>query len=141
MHGITVIIYTDKLDAVRDFYRTHFLPFPNATETADSFSLSPNSEGKATWVDALAHGKPLTTGVSLRIHTPYTEIQRAQYIAAGLTCSELQEADWGSTHGNTRFFTLTDPSATTLIFFEDHYGEKGQLMTTGDGRGTKEVQQ
>jgi hypothetical protein len=140
MHGITVIIYTDKLDAVRDFYRTHFLPFPNAIESADSFTLRPNSEGQITWLDAGTHGQAPTAGASVRIHMPYTEIQRAHYVAAGVACSDLQEADWGAVHGNARYFTITDPAGVQLVFFEDHYGEKGQLMTTGDGRGTKEVQ-
>ncbi len=141
MHGLTVVIYTDKLEAVRDFYRTHFLQFPNGIDTTDGFNLRPNVDGQVCWLDALTNGQPVTTGVSIRIKIPFTEIQRAQYLSRGINCTELQEEDWGNVHGNTRFFTLTDPAGVKLVFFEDHYGEKGQLMTTGDGRGTKEVQQ
>jgi hypothetical protein len=141
MHGITVVIYTDKLEAVRGFYRTHFLPFPNAIETTDGFTLAPNTEGQILWLDAQAHSQPITTGVSVRIRIPYTEIERAHYLSRGVECSALQEADWGNKHGNTRFFSITDPSGMKFVLFEDHYGEKGQLMTTGDGRGTKEVHQ
>lgn len=139
MHRTTTLIYTDNLSAVRDFYQSHFLQFPNALEMHDSFTLSPNSEGMICWLDAAVYHQPKTSGVTLRIHVPYTEIERAQFIERGLTCSTLHEESWGEFHGNTRWFSMTDPSGVVVVIYEDHYGEGKQLMTTGDGRNTKEA--
>lgn len=139
MHSVTTVIVTDKLDQVRDFYQTHFVQLPNGSYTASTFSLRPNSEAFVMW-QAAQGGEALTQGVTVRIHTPFPEIERATHLGKGLACSDLQEEDWGEFHGNTRWFSIMDPSGTRIVFYQDHIGEIHQLMTTGDGRETREVQ-
>jgi catechol-2,3-dioxygenase len=138
MQACTTVIVTDQLEKVRDFYQTHFLQYPHASETPDSFSLRPNADAHLLWL-AGSEEMTLSFGVTVRIHVPYPEMERAQLEAGGVDCSEMQSADWGIKHGVAQFFTFVDPSGTKITLYQDRVGTQSQLMTTGDGRGTKEV--
>jgi hypothetical protein len=139
MHAVTTVIYTDQLDAIRAFYTTHFAKMPQGSDAPDRFSIRPNSEAHVLWIDAKTAGMPLTQGLTVRFHHPFTEVERAILVGAGVACDDLHEEQWGARHGNVRCFGFTDPSNTYVVQYEDHYGEAQQLMTTGDGRGTREA--
>lgn len=139
MHAVTTVIYTDQLEAVRAFYSAHFNKFPQSSDAPDRFELRPNSEAHIVWIDAQAAGVSPTRSAVLRIHHPFTDIERATLVHAGVECGPLHEEPWGARHGNVRCFSFADPSGTLIVQYEDHFGEAQQLMTVGDGRGTREA--
>ncbi len=139
MRLLETIIYTDKLDEVRAFYEQHFL-YPLDTGRANAFGILPIPEGKITYVDAASAGVDPSRGIFLRLGMTFPQLERARMVAAGVECGELTVEDWGPFYGQAvRYFTLTDPSGTRFQCFEAHYGEERQLMTTGDGTGTREA--
>ena len=140
MRILDTVIYTEKLGDVRAFYEKHFL-FPTATLSASTFGILPFAEGKITFVEAASIGEMPSQGVLLRLGTAFVQLERARLVAAGVQCGELTVEDWGAFYGQAvRYFTLTDPSGTRIQFFEDHYGEARQIITIGDGTGTRNVQ-
>lgn len=141
MHLCTTVIFTDKLAEVRNFYQTNFSYLPMDTANPNGFSVMPFAEAQITWIDAASAGAPVTLNTMIRITLPYVAVERAQLAAKGVSCSELIVENWGNFHGNAvQYFSVTDPSGTRLLYYEDHFGEERQLMTTGDGTGTREVQ-
>ncbi len=141
MRLCTTVIFTDKLAEVRAFYLENFKHFPAHTTNPNTFSIMPFAEAQLTWVDAASASMPITLNTMIRISVQYILIERAQLVAQGVVCSELIIEDWGAFHGKAvQYFSVTDPSGTRLLYYEDHYGENRQLMTTGDGTGTREVQ-
>jgi hypothetical protein len=141
MRVLNTVIYTDKVSEVRKFYETHFV-YPTDTGEPNSFGVLFYAEAKITFVDAKSAGVEPSRNVLLRLTTAYPIIERARLIAAGVNCGEMVVENWGSFYGQAvQYFTVTDPSGTRIQMFEDHYGEEKQLMTTGDGTGTKKVQE
>ena len=141
MRLLNTVIYTDKLTEVRAFYEKHFY-YPTDTGEPNSFGILPLPEAKITFVDAAALGAEPSRNILLRLATSYPVVERARLLAAGVDCGELAVADWGSFYGPAvRYFPMTDPSGACIQFFEAGYGEEKQLMTTGDGTGTRKVQE
>src|SRR5258706_7795478 len=140
MRVLNTVIYTDKLNAVREFYQKHFF-FTVDEGEPNSFGILPFPEAKVTYVDSAAVGISPSQNILLRLGMPFPIIERARLISEGVVCSELTVENWGSFYGSgVQFFVITDPSGARIQLFEDRYGEDKQLMTTGDGTGTKKVQ-
>jgi hypothetical protein len=140
MRLLNTVIYTNKLNEVRAFYEKHFV-FPTDTGESNSFGFFPYSEAKITFVDAASAGVEPSRSVLFRLSIVFPELERARLIASGAECGELMVANWGTYYGNAvQYFIVTDPSGARIQMFEPHYGEDRQLMTTGDGKGTKQVQ-
>lgn len=140
MRTLETIIYTDKLDEVRTFYGQHFF-FPMDTGKATTFGILPIADSKITYIDAASAGVEPSRGGLLRLGTEFPQLERARLLAEGIECGEMTVDDWGPFYGQSvRYFTMTDPSGTRMQFFEAHYGEERQLMTTGGGTGTRDVQ-
>jgi len=141
MRMCTTIIYTDKLADVSAFYTTHFAYLPTEADYTNTFSLMPGPEVRLTWVDAASAGVPTSQNIVLRIAVVDTLMERAELLAAGVACSELRVEDWGPFFGQAvRYFDMIDPSGAHLQYYESDFGENRQLMTTGMGVGTREVQ-
>ena len=143
MRLLNTVIYTNKLPEVRAFYGKHFA-FPADTGYPNAYGIFPFAEAKITFVDAASAGVVPSQGMLLRLGLPFPNLERARIIAegGGSAVGDLVTEDWGSYYGQSvQYFTLTDPSGTRVQFFEDHFGEDRQLMTTGDGTGTKKVQE
>jgi hypothetical protein len=141
MRVLNTVIYTDKLNAVREFYQKHFF-FTYDEGEANSFGVLPFPEAKITYVDSAAAGIAPSQNVLLRLGMPFPIIERARLISEGVACGDLTVENWGSFYGNAvQYFVITDPSGSRIQLFEDRYGEDKQLMTTGDGTGTKKVQE
>ncbi len=141
MRMCTTVIFTDKLAEVRAFYQKYFAQLPSHDSNANTFSITPFSESQITWVDAASVNAPTTLNATIRLTTPYTLIEHAEAVARGVPCSALTVEDWGSFYGQqVQYFAVTDPSGTSILYYEDHFGEARQLMTTGNGTGTRETQ-
>jgi hypothetical protein len=141
MRVLNTVIYTDKLGEVREFYQKHFV-FPFDEGEPNAYGILPFPEAKITYVDAASAGVAPSQNVLLRLGMAFPIIERARLISEGVNCSDLTVANWGSFYGSAvQYFTITDPSGARIELFEDHYGEEKQLMTTGDGTGTKKVQE
>jgi hypothetical protein len=139
MRILTTVIYTDKLAEVKAFYEKHFV-FPSDEGEPNSYGILPYPEAKVTFVDSASAGVAPSKNILLRLALPFTLIERARLISEGLACGELTVANWGYFYGSAvQYFMITDPSGAQLQIFEDHFGEEKQLMTTGDGTGTKKV--
>ena len=77
----------------------------------------------------------------LRFGLPFPNLERERLLREGVTCGELRVEDWGPFYGpQVRYFTMTDPARTQILFFEDRYGHDKQLMKTGSGIETRELQ-
>jgi predicted enzyme related to lactoylglutathione lyase len=141
MRLLTTVIYTDKLDQVRAFYEQYFHQLTADGSDAHAYNLKPFAEAHISWVDASWARQPVTIGAVLRISLPYTLIEHAALVEKGLDCGQLIVEQWGAASGGqVQYFVVTDPSGSKILFYEDHFGEDKQLMTTGDGTGTREVQ-
>ena len=141
MRLCTTLIYTDKLAEVRAFYQRYFSQFPSDSRDPNALTLYVFADAGINWIDAGYAGQPITSGVSLRISVPFTEIEQAALVEKGASCSALAIADWGPVFsGKVQHFSVVDPSGTQLVFYEDQIGEKKQIMIIGDGTGTKALQ-
>ena len=141
MRLLTTVIYTDKLDQVRAFYEQYFHQLAADGSDAHAYNLKPFAEAHISWVDSTWANQPVTVGAVVRITLPYTLIEHAALVEKGLDCDQLIVEQWGAASGGqVQYFVVTDPSGTKILFYEDHFGEEKQLMTTGDGTGTRQVQ-
>jgi hypothetical protein len=141
MRLLNTVIFTDKLDEVRAFWQRHFL-YPVDEGEPNSFGVMPFPYSKITYIDAAAANMTVSRGIVLRLAMEYPPLERARLLSEGVACSELQTASWGTFYGTqVQYFTLNDPAGTTLQIFVDRFGDERQLMTTGDGTGTKKVQE
>jgi hypothetical protein len=139
MHVHTVI-YTDRLPEVEAFYRR---AFPNVAFDAQDgmFTFRWASNGWLHFVRSDADHPPSAV-VLMRLQLPYTDLEHERLTALGIPCGALTVESWGNWYGqNVRYFEVIDPAGTRLHFYEPHFGEKRQLMTTGDGTGTRKVHQ
>ncbi|GAB4550173.1 MAG: hypothetical protein OHK0023_15640 [Anaerolineae bacterium] len=134
-----VVIFTDKLDEVKAFFRQCFdgVSFSEAEETFfvhwnPNFSLQYVSSSSS---DAAA-AKP-----TLRLLLPNAEIEQERIASLGVVCSDIKSDNtWGAWYApSVRFFSLEDPSGTQFMFYSPDFGGKRQLMTTGDGTETRKV--
>lgn len=142
MRMSTTVIYTDRLAEVKAFYQQHFSQMLSETPDPHTFTLRLFAEAQISWLDAAWAGEAVTPGITLRVTMPYTEIEHAILVENGAPSGPLTVADWGSGYeGQVQYFAVVDPSDTRLVFYEDRIGEKKQLMTIGDGTGTKAIQQ
>ena len=140
MRILDTAIYTDKLDEVRAFYERHFY-FPMDAGSPGVFGIMPFAEARITFIDAAPAGAHPSQGAVVRLGASYPQLERARLLAAGIDCSEMIVEDWGAFYGRAvQYFSVTDPSGTRLLFFEDHHGEAKQIITIGDGTGTRDVQ-
>src|SRR5258706_16337266 len=140
MRILDVVIYTDKLDEVRNFYQRHFA-FDFDTKLPTAFSMYVFGEARITYIDAASAGASPSQGIVLRFGMPYPNLERDRLLTAGVTCSELRVENWGPFYGEqVRYYAMTDPSQTQILFFEDRYGHDKQLMKTGSGVETRELQ-
>ncbi len=141
MRMSTTVIYTDKLSEVKAFYQQYFSQMLSDTPDPHTFNLRLFAEAQISWIDAAIAGEPVTRGATMRVTVPYTEIECALLVEKGAPISPLTVADWGAGYeGHVQYFTVVDPSGIRISFYEDRIGEKKQLMTIGDGTGTKAVQ-
>ena|SRR5579864_7060519 len=141
MRMFTTVIYTDKLAEVRAFYQRYFSQFLTDERDPYTFTLHVFAEAQISWIDAAWAQQPVTAGASLRVSVPYTEIEHPVFVEKGAPCGELTIADWGATYrGKVQYFSIVDPSGTQISFYEDQIGEKRQIMITGDGKGTRALQ-
>ncbi len=142
MRLCSTIIYTDKLAEVSAFYQKFFFEVSQDSSSPNNFTIFPFAEAGLTWIDAASVHAALTQNMLIRIAVPYIVIEHAQSVQRGAPCSDLVVEDWGAYYGErVQCYTVTDPSGTRIVYYEDHYGEQKQLMTTGAGVGTREVQQ
>ena len=141
MRMSTTVIYTDKLAEVKAFYQQYFSQMLADTPDPHTFTLRLFAEAQISWIDAASAGEPVTHGATMRVTVPYTEIEHALLVEKGASSGPLMVADWGPGYeGHVQFFTVIDPSGTRIFFYEDRIGENKQLMTIGDGTGTKAIQ-
>ena len=141
MRLLTTVIYTHKLDDVRAFYEQYFHQLSADGSDAHAYNLKPFAEAHISWVDASWAKQPVTVGAVVRVSLPYTLIEYEALVEKGLNCGQLIVEQWGpASGGQVQYFVVTDPSGTKILFYEDHFGEEKQLMTTGDGTGTRQVQ-
>jgi len=138
MRLCSTVIYTDKLAEVQSFYQRYFSQLSSDARDPYTFHLRLLVEAQISWIDAQWAQQPITTGATLRVSIPYTEIEHAALAEKGAPCGDLSVADWGPTYnGPVRYFTVIDPSGTRIVYYEDRVGEKKQIMITGDGTGTR----
>ncbi|MHB8625684.1 MAG: hypothetical protein ACYDBJ_11610 [Aggregatilineales bacterium] len=141
MRMVTTVIYTDKLAEVKAFYQRYFSQLLSDTRDPHTFNLRLRAEAQISWIDAAWAEQPVTSGTTLRATMSYTEIEHAALVEKDAPCSQLSVADWGPAYnGQVQYFTVVDPSGTRIVYYEDQIGEKKQLMTIGDGTGTKAIQ-
>lgn len=142
MRLCSTVIFTDKLAEVQTFYQTYYFEIPQDTSNPHAFSINPFAEAQITWIDAASANAPISQNTLIRVALPFPKLEREQMTARGVMCSELAIEDWGPFHGKAvQSFTVTDPSGTRIVYYEDHFGEdRRQLMTTGAGVPTRDVQ-
>jgi hypothetical protein len=141
MRLCTTVIYTDELAEVTAFYQRYFSQLLSDARDPHMFSLRLFAEAQISWIDSAWAEQPVTIGATMRVSVPYTEIEQAALVEKGAPCGQLSVADWGPAYdGHVQYFTVIDPSETQIVYYEDRIGEKKQLMTIGDGTGTKALQ-
>lgn len=139
MRLFSMLIRTDHLQEVRDFWANHFRIPMTSVEVGDTlFTIYPLPEISVTYVPTA--DQVTSNGLIFRWLLPHIPLERSRLIAAGVECSELKVEFWGEPVETVRYFTFTDPSGATYAIYEDHFGANKQLMTTADGTGTREVQ-
>jgi predicted enzyme related to lactoylglutathione lyase len=137
---ICSVIYTDKLDEVREFYQKHFR-LTMEESVPHSFLVMPFSNTALEYIDAAWAGVAPSQGLLFRYRLPLTALEHERLAAEGVQCGELTVEPWGGIFGaQVQYFTITDPSGTRLQIFEDHFGEVRQMMTTADGTANREAQ-
>lgn len=112
------VIYTDKLDDVREFWQTKFRF--NYEDLPDGFMVMAFGTSCIMYLDADAHNHAVTENVAVRIDTPHPDLEHNRLEKANVSISELLEASWGESFGKVRYFSFTDPSGTTYELFQPH---------------------
>jgi hypothetical protein len=140
MRVLEAVIFTDKLDAVRAFYKSHFA-FVIEANNERMMSLQVYPEARLVFIDAASAGETPNRGVLLRIGLPFPELERSRLITEGVECGDLVTADWGDHYqGTVQYFSVVDPSGTRLLVFYDQFSRERQIITIGNGTGTRNIQ-
>ena len=115
------VIYTDKLDEVRDFWEKYFYNYA-FTEMPDGFGVMVFGDAYIIFLDAAAYGKPVTVHATMRVRSQQPELEHGRLDEQGWEVSEMQDDHWGPAFEDVEFFSFQDPSGTTFELFADHVG-------------------
>jgi hypothetical protein len=140
MRIVDLVIVTDKLAEVRDFYLKHYPIWHSTEDNPNTFSVMPYAQSRLTFLDSASANAEPTRGLVVRITMNMIPLERSRLVAAGVECSDVAVEHWDTHYGDkVQYFSFTDPTGLKVQIFEDRYGQLKQLMTTGDGTNTREV--
>jgi hypothetical protein len=136
---LETVIFTDQLDAVRAFYKQHFA-FIVEADNERMLALLVFPEARLVFIDAASADEAPQQDVLLRVGLPFPELERARLITEGVACGELITGDWGAHYqGSVQYFTVVDPAGTRLQIFYDQFSRERQIITLGNGTGTRDI--
>ncbi len=140
MRVLETAIFTDKLDDVRAFYKKHFA-FIVEADNNRTLALLVYPEARLIFIDAASAGERPQQGILLRVGLPFPELERSRLITEGVECGDLITADWGDYYrGPVQYFEVVDPGGTRLQIFYDQHSREKQIITFGNGTGTRNTQ-